>query len=113
MARCATGDGTTSTTIPILPMKLLYRNFFTVYKEEIALKEIIERSVTPTDVNQKIKLTIYYKCKKTANLLMKSSPDTKQNALKETNIVYAFTCPLGDCESQRSWYIGKTTPLFR
>nr|XP_045592898.1 uncharacterized protein LOC123754492 [Procambarus clarkii] len=78
VARCATGNGTTNTAIPVLPIKLFYRNFFsTAYKaEERALKEIIERNVTPTDVNQKIKLTIYYKSRKTANLLMKNSPPT-------------------------------------
>lgn len=64
-------------------------NFFcTANKmEERALKEIIERNVTPSDVDQKIKLTIYCKSKKTANLLMKNSPDTKKNVLKDTNVV--------------------------
>ncbi|XP_069180103.1 uncharacterized protein [Procambarus clarkii] len=28
---------------------------------------------------------------------MENTPETKQNPLKETNVVYAFTCPPGDC----------------
>ncbi|XP_069185010.1 uncharacterized protein [Procambarus clarkii] len=108
--RHATSEETTNTT-PIPPIRLFYRNFFsTVHKtEERVLKDIVNRNVIPTDKNQRIQLTIYYKTRKTASILMRNSPDTKQNALKETNVVYAFKCPLGDCKLQKTQYIGKTT----
>ncbi|XP_069183537.1 uncharacterized protein [Procambarus clarkii] len=83
----------------VCPDKLqTLKNFFsTAYKtEERVLKDNIGRNVIPTDTNQKIQVTMYYKNKKTASLLMKNSPDTNQNALKEANVVYAFTYPLGD-----------------
>ena len=33
----------------------------------------------------------------------------KSNLLKQTNIVYKYTCNVGDCELQNSTYIGMTT----
>ena len=47
----------------------------TKYKEnERIIKTIIDDNVTPTDDN-KIKIIMYYKNKKTMNLLMKTIPD--------------------------------------
>ena len=71
--------------------------------------DIVKKHVTPTDGNNG-KLLIYYKNKKTANMIMRNNQH-KEPDLKCTNVVYEFICPDEDCKPPRpkSCYIGHTT----
>ena len=90
-------------------IKLYYRGFMNnrYQEEEKALQDIIQRNVSPTNSDQKIKLTIYYKNKKSSQLLMKNNPAPPENHLRKTNVVYRYKCPIGGgCPHS---YIGLTT----
>ena len=60
----------------------------------------------PVNINSEINLVIYYKNRKSANLIMKNSPTSNSDMLKKRNVVYAYTCPHERCSQQ---YIGMTT----
>ena len=92
-------------------IKLYYKNTMsTGYKEdEKALKNIIYKNVKPTDENTRLDLVIYYKSRKTADLVMKNSCLPPVNPLQEVNVVYQHTCSVGDCSRLFSRYIGYTT----
>ena len=80
-------------------------------KDEIAITKITRRYVTPTDTNKKLRLIIYYNKFKTFNLIVKNNSSPQTNQLQKTNVIYKFTCPLGNCISSdpKSSYIGSTT----
>ena len=89
-------------------IKIFYKNqFHAKYKEdERTLRTIIQEQVKPVNINSKINLVIYYKNRKSANLIMKNSPTSNSDMLKKRNVVYAYTCPHERCSQQ---YIGMTT----
>ena len=89
-------------------IKLFYRNYWHIdyKKDEKALRNIISSHVKPINVNDKISLVIYYKNKKTSNLILKNSPSLPTNTLKRNNVVYLFRCPIVRCNHE---YIGLTT----
>ena len=65
-------------------IKLFYRNFMhSNYKrDEAALHDIINSHVAMTDPESMIDLIIYYKNRKTSQLLMKNSPQMDSDPLK-------------------------------
>ena len=82
----------------------------TGYKtDERVLKSIIEGGVTPVDENDTIKLVIFYKNKKTSNLIMKNNLTEVRNDISRTGVVYQYTCPIGNCQFRNTSYIGMTT----
>ena len=89
-------------------IKIFYKNqFHAKYKEdERALRTIIQEQVKPVNINSEINLVIYYKNRKSANLILKNSPTSNSDMLKKRNVVYAYTCPHERCSQQ---YIGMTT----
>ena len=89
-------------------IKLFYRGYFHKnYKEdEKALRKIINENVTPTSENTKINLNIYYKSRKTSQLLLKNNPAPHPSDMKKRNVVYQFKCPAVGCTHS---YIGLTT----
>ena len=90
---------------------LYYKNQMTsAHKlDERVIKDIVKKHVTPTD-QYHLKLLIYYKNKKTANMIMRNNQH-QESDLKCTNVVYEFICPHEDCKppSPKSSYIGHTT----
>ena len=52
--------------------------------------------------------TIYYKNRKTSSLLLKNNTCPKPEGVRESHIVYKFTCPEGDC-TPLGTYVGMTT----
>ena len=90
---------------------LFYRNTMsTAYKEdERILKEIIQKNVTPK-TGVKVDLKIYYRNRKTSNLIMRNNLN-KDTMLQKTNVVYRWTCPDEDCKLRDKPvdYIGHTT----
>ena len=90
--------------------KLYYKNQMNSgFKEdEKALKDIIHKNVKPKP-GHKIVTIIYYKSKKTSQLVMKNT-EHKRNKKKETYVVYRYHCPYGDCKLRETGcYIGHTT----
>lgn len=92
-------------------VRLYYRNFMnTAYKDdERALRNIITSNVICKDKDKKLQLTIYYKNKKTRNLVMRNNTNNISKPSKSTNVVYKFTCSHEDCRPQTVSYIGATT----
>ena len=70
--------------------------------DEKLLKTLIHRNILPTDLNQKIKLIIYYNEFKTANLTIKNNSSPSIGVLPKNNVIYQFECPLGDCISENN-----------
>ena len=69
------------------------------------MRNIIENLVKPVN-NKNVKLIIYYKNKKTCNLILKNNPSPPADMLKKRNVVYHFKCPNMRCSHE---YIGMTT----
>ena len=93
-------------------VKIFYKNQFSKqYKsDETALHRILKRHVF--QVNIKIDLCIYYKSKKTLNLIMKNNISQQNIPLKDrSHVVYEFICEKGECMSPnvKSSYVGLTT----
>jgi len=92
-------------------ISLYYQNQMnTGYKiDERILKNMIKKNVQCTNNDDQIELRIYYKNKKTSNLLMKNNLHSNTD-LKSTNVIYKFTCPDRECLlSPCNKYIGLTT----
>jgi len=95
-------------------IKLYYRNHMSnAYKiEESTVKDLVYKNVKSTDENRTIELIIYYKTKKTSQLLLKNNPTTKPTTLQEVNVIYNHICTVEDCGPHS--YIGMTrTSLSR
>ena len=90
-----------------LPIKLYYRNFMSSghKTDERVLKSIIENGVTPVDVNDTINLVIFYKSKKTSNLVMKNNIAEVSNDMSRMGVVYQYSCQIGNCQFRNSSYI--------
>ena len=78
--------------------------------DERIMREIINTNIKSTKSGEKVRLIIYYKSKKTSNLVIKNNPKPTGTDLQQTNVIYEFSCPLshGDATSPRK-YIGMTT----
>ena len=89
-------------------IKLFYRNFMhSNYKQdEAAIRNIISNNVSATDPDSAIHLIIYYKNKRTSQLIMKNSPRMDSDPLKKHGVVYHIICPEKGCNHS---YIGMTT----
>ena len=92
-------------------VKLYYKSHFsTKYTEdERIMKQIVKKNVTPTDPNKKLLFTIYYKNKKTSDLLLRNSPKIEKKEIQKSNVIYRYTCSRGNCAALPSTYIGMTT----
>ena len=73
------------------------------------MKQIVKKNVTPSDPNKKLLFTIYYKNKKTSDLLLRNSPKIEKKEIQKSNVIYRYTCSRGNCEALPSTYIGMTT----
>lgn len=97
--------------------KIFYKNQMSEnYKtDERVLKSMIKSNVKCINPDDKIKFSIYYKNKKSAELILKNSPRANSNPLQKTNVIYEFSCNTENCEFQASSkYIGCTvTTLSR
>ena len=89
-------------------IKVFYRNFMhpNYKKDEAALREIINNNVSVTDPDSVLNLIIYYRNKKTSQMLMRNSPKTDSDPLKKHGVVYRILCPANGCSHS---YIGMTT----
>ena len=80
--------------------------------EEKVMKDIIYKNVKPTNEDTRITLTIYYKTRKTSQLLLRNRPATRKTPLQEDHVIYQHTCNSKECGPCS--YIGMTrTTLSR
>ena len=90
---------------------LYYQNTMTTAckQDERILQNILNQNVRPTG-NLKIQLRIYYKSKRTSNLIMRNNMH-REDWLQTTNVVYHWKCPIEGCKLQEKPvdYVGQTT----
>ncbi|MPC34867.1 hypothetical protein E2C01_028270 [Portunus trituberculatus] len=80
--------------------------------DEKILKEIIYENVKPTNEDAKLTLTIYYKTRKTSQLLLCNQPSDSKTPLQEDHGIYLHLCNSKECGLCS--YIGMTrTTLAR
>ena len=80
--------------------------------DEKVLKEIVKNHVKCTDNNYKINLIVYYRNKKTSNLVIKNNLSPPKPYFQNTDLVYAFKCPMS--HPKVTLYVGYTqTTLHR
>ena len=93
----------TQQTIPLFYHNQMHSNY-TI--DERVLKSIVMNKIKCTQDNTKIKLIIYYRNKKTCNLVMKNNclPSTPES--DKSHVCYKFICPIQDCRPEE--YIGYT-----
>ena len=91
-------------------VRIFYKNYMSSsHKEdEKAIKRIISNNVKTTDEDAKLKLVIYYKTKSTASLVIKNNCLPAISNMQETNLIYQYSCNVGDCSRLNSRYIGST-----
>ena len=80
-------------------------------KDEKVLKDLIRDNVTMRE-NNRLKLVIYYKNRKTRDLVMKNNLGNNVRELARTNVIYDIDCRKGDCEHlplRNRSYSGLTT----
>ena len=92
-------------------IKVYYRSLFSSAHEEDEriIKKIFKKNVKPLNPTTRVQLVIYYKSKKTSQLLMRNSPYQEQEALQRSHVIYRYTCNRGNCAALPSTYIGMTT----
>ena len=93
-------------------INLFYKSqMHTNYKiEEKIIKKIIRDKVKPLKKDSKLKFNIYYNNQTTHNLIMKNGPINSRSKLKQSNVVYKFTCPYH--QDTPHCYIGHTRTLL-
>ena len=76
-------------------IKLFYRNFMhSNYKQDEAeIRNITSNNVSATESDSAIHLIIYYKNKRTSQLIMKNSTQLDSDPLKKHGVVYHIIWP--------------------
>ena len=92
-------------------IKIYYRSLFSSAHEEDEriMKKIFKKNIKAVNPTTRVQLVIYYKTKKTSQLLLRNSPHQEQDALQRSHIIYRYTCNRGNCAALPSTYIGMTT----
>ena len=74
----------------------------------INYRNIINIHVNATDPDSVVNLIIFYRNRKTSQLIMKNPPPADSNPLKRHGVVYRILCPANGCNHS---YIGMTTTV--
>ena len=82
--------------------KVFYQNFMNPnYKQdEQRLKKIIKDNVKTKNPRDKLQLVIYYRSRKTKDLIMRNNLTPKVRDLARTNMIYDFQCKIDECAHQ-------------
>jgi len=112
-------DAITKYATPMTPattqgatFKLFFKNTMSpAYKtDEKVLRTIVKRHCKPTDPSDALQLVIFYQNPTTCSLVMKNNLSCDRSPLKQSNVIYQYTCNLGDCALRTDCnYIGLTT----
>ena len=89
-------------------IKIFYRSYMhqDYKKDEAIIRRIINANVAANDPDSEINLIIYYKNKRTSEMLMKNCPWVDKDPLKIHGVVYRILSPENCCTHS---YIGMTT----
>ena len=91
--------------------KIFYENqMHSNYKtDEKIIKDIIKSKMKCTRENEEVRLNIYYKNRKTRNLIMQNNLSSiPSSSASRARVVYKAECIVEDCELRNSYYIGYT-----
>ena len=75
-------------------------------RDEAVHRHIISNNVSATDPDSVVNLIIYYRSRRTSQLIMKNSPPANSDPLKRHGVVYHILCPADGCNHS---YVGMTT----
>ena len=81
-------------------------------RDELHLKKILKDHVNIKNSRDKLQLMIYYRSRKTRDLIMKNNLTPKVRGLAQTNMIYDFQCTIGEGAHQKRsdvTYSGLTT----
>ena len=97
--------------ITLLQTNLTHQRTITdVYKTvERLIEPFMRNNVKCCNSRDKLNITIYYKTSSISSLLTKNDQSPRPNDLQKSNLIYEFTCPIGDWERLRNSYVGLTT----
>jgi hypothetical protein len=98
-------ENTTTTNVPLFYMNQMNANHAI---DERVLNNIIQDKVKCTTPNEKLSINIYYKTPTMKDLLIRNNVATPRDALKMSNVVYRFKCPVEGCTLPNPSYIGST-----
>jgi len=96
--------------------KVYYQNQMSnSYKtDERVIKDIIRRNVTCNTPTDKLALITYYKNEKLSRMIMNNNMSRDTDKMKQTNVIYSYTCNTEGCFPPSCKYIGMTvTTLSR
>ena len=65
--------------------------------DEQVITNFIHRHIKPIEQQKQMKLIIYYTRSKASKLIVKNNTNSLNASLKQTNLVYEFTCPFREC----------------
>ena len=100
-------SNTNTNIIPLYYHNQMHSN----YKiDEKVLNDIIHNHTKCIDPNHKLNLTIYYKNRKSHNLVMRNNLTPPKPTLQQTNLIYGFICPLS--HPKVTAYIGYTQTML-
>lgn len=94
------------TSIPIFYQAQMHKNYKV---DEKIIKDIVAKNVKSIDPSSKVKVLIYYKNTKTSNLVMKNNLTSDSSVLRQTNIVYSFSCPFPHSQAEEYYGMTQTT----
>jgi hypothetical protein len=91
-------------------INLFYKNQMSSnYKvDERVLTSIFKDKVKCINENETLKLNIYYKTRKTRNMLLRNNANATQDPMRRSNVVYKLKCPVEECTLPNPCYIGST-----
>ena len=76
--------------------------------DEWILRRIIKDKIICVNKQDRLNLRIYYKNKKTKNLVMQNNISVSHCVFKTSHVVYSISCPREDCVLSKSYYVGQT-----
>ena len=90
------------------PIPIYYENqFHPNYKmDERIIRDIVTKNIECQNPSDKLQMRIFYRNRKTSNLVMKNNLLPPLKTLEKTNIIYNFCCPMSHSEATN--YIGFT-----
>ena len=80
--------------------------------DEKVIKDIIKNNVVPKEKTSRIELVIYYKNRKSHQMIMKNNLADNNWSLGKTCVIYQYSCPHDVCKHQspnNNTYVGYTT----
>ena len=76
--------------------------------DERILRRIIKDKIICVNKQDRFNLRIYYKNKKTKNLVVKNYISVSHSVFKTSHVVYSISCPREDCVLPKSYYVRQT-----